>query len=88
MITPINGHILIEPLSQNGFMQSQKETFEEIGTVVEDYSVGNTDSAPILYKGDKVYFDAWLASKYPSGKQGEFYWLVKYEDVRAVEYGT
>jgi co-chaperonin GroES (HSP10) len=42
-------------------------------------------SAGILEKGDKVYFDAWLASKYPTGKDDEFFWLVKFADIKAVE---
>lgn len=43
-------------------------------------------NVPFLQRGMKVYFDAWMAAKYPNPeKQGEFFWLVKYEDIRAIE---
>lgn len=94
MITPVNGHLLIEPLKNEGFISSSNETFQEIGVVValshgershnaERISLGVAD---IVRVGDKVYFDAWLAAKFPKGDQGEYYWLVKWEDVRAIEH--
>lgn len=94
-ISPVNNHILIEPLKHEGFIATQRETYEEIGTVIEkaEHLMGFvTVEGEAIYKrlkpGDKVYFDSWLAAKYPKegGKTDEFYWLVKYEDVRAVEY--
>lgn len=92
---PVNNHILIEPVKREGFMQSSTHTFEEIGTVldiaddiVKSRLSGTTlspeDFSPVKI-GDKVYFDSWLAAKYPKNKD-EFYWLVKWEDVRAVEH--
>lgn len=88
MIKPVNGHLLIEPLQHEGFMATQKETYEEIGVVIEvagDVSVpGSEGYAVQIQKGTKVYFDSWLAAKYPKNDE-EFYWLVKWEDVRAIE---
>jgi co-chaperonin GroES (HSP10) len=103
MIKPINLHVLIDPIKQEGFMASSREVFEEIGVVLDyDYAItgevaegssvtfttGVTPSRPKLQKGDKVYFDAWLAAKFPNKEGGPeaFYWLVKWEDIRAIEY--
>lgn len=90
MITPVNGHLLIDPVKHDSFVVSQRETFEEIGVVVsvdEEFSKGMLISRETWLKpGDKVYFDSWLAAKFPKNEDGEFYWLVKWEDVRAVEY--
>lgn len=99
MIKPINGHILIEPLTQEGFIASQKETYEEIGIVLDDGQIEcphGTITSPLnstgcecfkaLRKGDKVFFDSWLAAKYPTGDGEKFFWLVKYEDIRAIEH--
>lgn len=86
MITPVNTHVLIEPLTHESFMQTQRETYEEIGIVVAAADDAGSDTwTP--EPGERVYFDAWLAAKYPKqgGKDGEFYWLVKWEDIRAVE---
>lgn len=77
MIKPVNNHILIEPLKHDSFIPIDKGTYEEIGIVIE----GNEQ----VLKGDKVYFDGWLAAKYPTGKDDEFFWLVNWNDVKAVE---
>lgn len=84
MITPVNGHVLIEPIKHEAFMASQQETYQEIGIIVavNENSDYGEDWTPEL--GEKVYFDAWLAAKYPKNDT-EFYWLVKWEDVRAAE---
>lgn len=101
MIKPVNNHILIEPVKHESFMASQKETYEEIGIII-DISDGlkekvrfsklnSFNTHDIIFvpakikKGDKVYFDSWLAAKFPKNDI-EWYWLVKWEDVRAVEY--
>lgn len=96
MIIPKNGHILIEPLKHESFMSSQKETYEEVGLVVDydkgfilnriDYGGGQVISQFLeLNIGDKVFFDSWLAAKFPKS-DNEFFWLVKWEDVRAIEH--
>lgn len=85
MIKPVNGHLVIEPVVHEAFIASQRETYQEIGIVVAVASFPPTYTGDIVHVGDKVYFDAWLAAKFPREKDGEFYWLVKCEDVRAVE---
>lgn len=98
MIKPVNSHIVIEPLKHDSFISSQKESYEEIGVIVDyDYKIKSGDffygnngdkifQYVILNIGDKVYFDSWLAAKYPKGNNGEYYWLVKWEDIRAIEH--
>ncbi len=89
MIHPVNGHLLIEPVKHESFVASQRETFEEIGVVLAidpDFKQGMLLSRERwLEIGDKVYFDGWLAAKFPKNDD-EWYWLVKWEDVRAVEH--
>lgn len=80
---PVNSHLLIEPLKHDSFLSSSKETYEEIGIVV-DLDSGINMADPKVRIGDKVYFDSWLAAKYPKNDT-EFYWVVKWEDVRAIE---
>lgn len=88
MIKPVNSHILIEPVVHEEFIASQTGSYQEIGTVISvDEKVPWIVEFDLI--GKKIYFDSWLAAKYPkpNGKDGDFYWLVKYEDVRAVEHG-
>lgn len=77
---PINNHLMIQPLATDSFMATQKTTYEEVGLVLE---------APKYceeLKGCHVYFDSWLAKKFPvKGKTNEFVWFVKDEDVVAYE---
>ncbi len=81
MLKPINNHILIEPIPHTEFISSLKETYEEIGLVIDA-----DPNIPLALKaGDKVYFDAYLAAKFPK-TEDTYYWLVKYEDVRAVDF--
>lgn len=98
MIRPVNGYILIEPLQHESFISSQKDSFEEIGKVLEldegiistphiAYSSSNEMALhenPIK-KGCKVFFDSWLAGKYPTGEGDKYFWLVHIEDIKAVE---
>lgn len=87
MLKPINGHVLIEPITHDSFIATQKETYEEIGIVV-DLDVAITAAAlgyPIApKKGDKVYFDSWLCSKFPK-EDGSFFWLVPFDAIKAYE---
>lgn len=80
MITPVNGHILIEPVAHDSFVASAKETYEEVGIVT---AVSGTITE--IKAGDKVFFDSWLAARYPKN-ENEYFWLVRWDDVRAVEY--
>jgi hypothetical protein len=78
MIQPINNYILIEPLKSDSFIASEKDIYEEIGIVVNSGDSG-------LFIGSRVYFDSYLAAKYPTGDGKTFFWLVRYEDIRATE---
>lgn len=92
MITPVNNHLLIQPMKHEGFIATQRETYEEIGEVLAvspEFMVTGSSSNQmrrIIDIGDKVYFDSWLAAKFPAEKDGEYYWLVNWNDVRAVIY--
>lgn len=77
MIRPINNHLLIEPLKHESFIPSEKGIYEEVGIVID------AGEMPVK-KGDRVFFDAWLAGKYPKNEK-EWFWLVNWNDVRAVE---
>lgn len=85
MIKPVNNHVLIEPVKHETFIASDRGTYEEIGVVVALDERFNIDASPILSVGDKVYFDSWMCAKYPKNDE-EFYWLVPWSEVRAVEY--
>lgn len=93
---PINGHILIEPLKEKSFFSPG--TYQEIGIVLEIPQKLHSSYAGVskyrnefpLEKGDKVFFDSWLAAKYPKPNaegDDDFYWLVKFDDIRAIEHG-
>jgi hypothetical protein len=80
-IKPINGHLVIEPLKHSTFLPTEKGMFEEVGIVL---------SRP-WYKfwwpkqGDRVYFDSWLAVKYPKGEGDDYFWLVSCRDIKAIQ---
>lgn len=86
MITPVNGHLIVEPVVHDGFIASQNDKFEEIGTIVAIDTM-TYDFGERVKIGDRVYFDSWLAVKYPNpgGRADDFLWLVKWDDVRAIE---
>ncbi len=85
MIKPINNHILIEPIKQEGFMYQERTTYDEVGVVL-DVPEEFPFMLPSKIIGQKVYFDSWLASKFPRGEGGdEYYWLVPFESVKAYE---
>ncbi len=81
---PINGHLLIEPEVKDDFIASGDTTYNEIGKVItlpigfkQPFGLG-------LQEGDRVYFDSWMASKFPDGK-GSFYWLVPFDNIKGYE---
>ena len=85
-ITPVNGHILIKPLEHKTFLPTDKGMYEEVGIILKLPEVSKElEPYMDLEIGDKVYFDSWLASKYPTGNGDEKFWLVPYKDVRAIE---
>ena len=97
MIEPINDHVLIKPLEHKTFLPTEKGQYDEVGIVV---SMGHNDYgfllnlfyyffrnqySCVLSVDDKVWFDGWLASKYPTGEGDEVFWLVPFKDIKAVE---
>jgi co-chaperonin GroES (HSP10) len=79
MIKPVNGHILIEPVKHDTFIAYDRGTYEEIGIVI-----AVSDPAQEVKQGDKVFFDSWMAARYPKDDDS-YYWLVKWSEIRAVE---
>lgn len=77
-LKPVNNHILIEPVEVQAFMSSQQSKYQEIGIVT-----AVPDSFSDIKVGDKVFFDSWLAAKYPQENGEGDYWLVKWDDIRA-----
>lgn len=98
MIKPINGHVLIEPVKHDSFIPSQKETYQEVGVVIDmdemlksetylpQWTGEGIERPPQIFKeGDRVFFDAWLGKKYPKPNSDDFYWLIRFEDIVAYE---
>ena len=95
MIKPVNGHLIVEPLEHKTFFGGDKATYDEVGKVIslppkkitswfEGVPIYTTEVGVEI--GDKVYFDSWLAAKFPTGEDDKYFWLVKWEDVRAIEH--
>lgn len=102
-IHPINNHLIVEPLARDSFISSHRSSFDEIGVVIAiDSNIGGlkqsgngSDGQPlyvvegnVIEVGDRVYFDSWLASKYPTGEEDKTFWLINYDDIRAVQKQT
>ena len=81
-IQPVNGHLLIQPIEHESFVATSQNTYEERGIVLA-VAEGLKDR---VTAGDRVYFDAWLAAKFPGEKPNSYNWFVKWEDVRSIEY--
>jgi co-chaperonin GroES (HSP10) len=97
MIQPINNHLIVEPVEHESFIASANGTFDEIGVVkalppeLDGFEYGSSTTQDLPKRvdvGDKVYFDSWLAAKYPTGEGDKTFWLVNYEDIRAVQKPT
>jgi hypothetical protein len=71
---------MIQPLETESFMAQQKTTYEEVGLVLD---------APEYISdliGTHVYFDSWLAKKFPvKGTTDKFVWFVNSDDLVAYE---
>lgn len=84
METIINGYLKIEPVEQDSFMASEKTSYEEIGRVVA------RDKSVMIPIGATVFFDSFMAKKYPGKEFGKFEWyihideIVKYEHEQAI----
>lgn len=76
---PLNNYIQIEPEAHEDFIASMNATYDEIGRVI----AVPDDGCP-LPVGARVFFDSWMASKFPVG-EGKYYWYVPYENIKAYE---
>jgi hypothetical protein len=88
MIQPTNGHLLVKPMIHQTLLPTEKGHFDEIGEVVDwamPQSREEWEFIANLEVGDKVFYDSWLAAKYPSGEGDEEIWLIPFKDVRAVQ---
>lgn len=71
---------MIQPLETDSFMAQQKTTYEEVGVVIDAPEFANE------LIGTHVYFDSWLAKKFPvKGETDKFVWFVEYDDLVAYE---
>jgi hypothetical protein len=78
---PLNKHVKIEPVKQDTFLSSGRATYEEIGVVIECAA----DVPAPIPNGSLVYFDSWLAKKYPVKGTDDHVWFVLYDDIVAYE---
>lgn len=74
----LNNYIQIQPITSDSFVMSQKDTYEEVGTVL-----ALDDQIKDIPIGSKVYFDSWLVKKYPVANG--YYWFISRENVVAYE---
>lgn len=79
MIKPLNGFVQVEPQTREDFISSADTTYNEVGTVI-----AVADEINSLRGGETVYFDSWMATKFPAG-DGKYYWLVPFENIKAYE---
>lgn len=79
-LVPLNGHVEIKPVEQDGIIRSVDGMYEEKGAVL---SIAPDVVGPIEI-GDYIYFDSWMSAKFYDGK-GETHYLVPYESIRAYE---
>ena len=74
----LNGYLKIEPVVHDGFIASQKDSYEEIGIVI----ARDEELCANIPIGSKVYFDSFMAKKYPvEGETGKFQWLIHFGEV-------
>lgn len=79
---PLNGHVEIKPITVEAMIASARDQYEEKGVVV---SLAPDLKGVELNVGDTVYFDSWMAAKYPDSK-GEVFYLVPFSALRYREY--
>lgn len=81
MIKPINNYILIEPVPVESFIQTTDTKYNEIGVVVA--LAKEITDIPV---GSKVYFDSYMAKRYPNpSKKGELMYLINRDEVAAID---
>lgn len=84
---PLNNNIQIEPQTREDFISSADTTYNEVGTVLalpENIKEVLGEKCCPIDIGDTVYFDSWMAAKYPDGKGG-LAWLIPFDNIKAYE---
>ena len=81
MIIPLKKHILVEPIHIDDFVAG-REQLMPIGVVLA-MAEGVTEVAI----GDEVYFEKFLAKKFPGQLPDTEAWFVSVEDVCGKRYG-
>jgi hypothetical protein len=75
-----NDYVKIEPVKHESFMQSDRQTYDELGIIVAIHP--DLEKYRYLKVGDTVKFDGWLAKKFPrEGEPGKFDWYVNYQNI-------
>ena len=74
MPTPKNKHLLVSPIPHEDFVEGNLK-LEPMGTVLA------VSEGEIEFKiGDVVYFEEYLAKKFPGDKPDTAVWFIKSED--------
>jgi hypothetical protein len=78
----LNKYVKIVPLEHKQYLPSDNNSYQEIGKVV------NWDkSLTGLVEGCLVYFDSFMAKKYPiEGDDDNFQWFIEYSEIVKIEY--
>lgn len=82
-IKPVNSHLIVKPADHKSLLPTEKGQYDEVGEVVA--IAGDVINYMGVEIHDIVFYDSWLASKYPTGKDDEVFWLVPYKDIRAIK---
>lgn len=72
----LNRYLKIEPTEHTSFMASDRTSYEEIGRVV-----AKDDSITDIPLGALVFFDSFMAKKYPVEGTDTFQWFIHYSEV-------
>lgn len=71
----INKYLKIEPIEYKSFIRGEKETYEEVGKVIAK------DEALDIPIGSMVWFDSFMAKKYPTDDPSKFQWFVHIDEI-------
>lgn len=72
----LNNYLKIEPIKYDSFVSPEKSTYEMVGIVV------NKDEKVQVPIGVRVWFDSFMAKKYPvPGKENEYEYFVSVDEV-------
>jgi hypothetical protein len=71
----LNNHVLVEPLPHNDFVEGS-DKLEPMGTVLT-IAEGITE----VSVGDTVYFEEFLAKKFPTDEPDKFLWFIPVNEI-------